>query len=111
MLVEVIVLRKITACVPKSQAANDHDRADDALLHTNRAGFGSNRIKCSVELFPSMDQIFGDSEHPMTEIDLEAGQIYARVVGQVRGLFRCLKLGWINRIPARIIKLTSYCPA
>jgi hypothetical protein len=37
-----------------------------------------NRIKCSVELLPSMDQIYGDSEHPMTEIDVEAEQIYAR---------------------------------
>jgi hypothetical protein len=44
-----------------------------------------------------------------TEIDLEAEQIYARVVGQVVGL--ALRLGWINNILARIIKSTSHCPA
>jgi hypothetical protein len=77
-------------CLQVPPVANDHDGADDAVLHTNRAGLGS---KCSVELLPSMDQIYGDSEHSMTEIDVEAEQIYARVAEQVGGLFKCLRLG------------------
>ena len=56
-----------------------------------------------------MDQIYRDPEHPMTEIDveLEAEQIYARVVAQVGNLFRYLRLGWINNISTgtRIIKI------
>ena len=61
--------------------ANDYE----GLLHTNWgrwAGLrvGRDRIKCSLELLPSMDRIYGDSEHPMTEIDLEAEQIYAKMI-------------------------------
>jgi hypothetical protein len=53
--------------------ANDHDRADDALL-TNWGGLGRNQMKYSVELLPSMDRIHGNLEHPMTEIDVDAEQ-------------------------------------
>jgi hypothetical protein len=49
--------------------------------------------KCSVELLPTLDRIYGDSEHSMTEIDVEAEQIYASVVAQVGELFRYLRLG------------------
>lgn len=59
----------------------------------NQAGLGSNGIKCSVKFLPSMHQIHGDLEHPMTEIDVEVEKICARVVTQVGGLFRCLRLG------------------
>jgi hypothetical protein len=91
MVVEFLILRKRIAWIPQvSPAASDHDGADDALLHTYQAGLGS---KCSVELLPSMDRIYGDSEHPMTEIDIEVEQIYARVVAQVGALFRYLILG------------------
>jgi len=86
---------------------------DDALLRINRSALGSNRIKCPIELLPSMDWIYGDSEHPMAEIvGVEVEQIYARVVSQV-GLFRCLRLAESTRFPlaARIIKLTFHCPA
>ena len=38
-----------------------------------------------------MDQIYGDSEHPMTEIDLEAEQIYARVVAARRRTVQMLE--------------------
>jgi hypothetical protein len=95
-------------CPRVPPVANDHDRP--MTLHTNRTGLGSNRMRCSVELLPSMYRIYGDSEHLMTEIDLEAEEIYARVVVQVGGLFRCLRLSWINYISTRIIKLTSHCP-
>jgi len=58
--------------VPKS-----HQRqtivANDALLYTDR-----------LELLPSMDRIYGDSERPMmTRIDVKAEKIYARLTGQV----------------------------
>src|SRR5712672_3661719 len=41
----------------------------------------------------------GDSEYPLTEIGVEAEQIYATVVAQVRRLFRCLRVGWIDHRP------------
>jgi hypothetical protein len=65
--------------------------------YTNRAGPGE---QPTVELLPSVDR---DSEHPMTEIDVGAERVYARVVAQVGGLFRYLRLGWINHISVRII--------
>ena len=46
----------------------------DALLHTNSAALGSNRIECSVGLLPDMNRIHGDREHPMTEIDIDLCQ-------------------------------------
>ena len=39
-----------------------------------------------------MDQNYRDLEHQMIEMDLEAEQVYARVLGQVGGLFRYLRL-------------------
>jgi hypothetical protein len=52
-------------------SCKDHDGADDALLHTHQAGPGRAGNKCSVELLPTLDRIYGNSEHPMTEIDVE----------------------------------------
>jgi len=36
-------------------------------------------MKCSVELLPGVDRIYGDSKHPMTEIDVEAEQYLCKV--------------------------------
>jgi hypothetical protein len=46
----------------------------------------------------------------MTVIDLEAEQIYAKVVGQVGGLFRCLKLGLNKPMPELVLYERSGSP-
>jgi hypothetical protein len=63
MIVEVLILRKNnTMCPQVPPVANERDGADAAQLHTNRAELGSNRVKRSVELLRSMDQIYEDSD-------------------------------------------------
>jgi len=60
-----------------------------------------------------MDRIYGDSEHPMTEIGLEAAQIYARLV-VARGRTVQILETWLDQPRFRRSdyhnKLTSHCP-
>lgn len=80
MVVEILIFRgKKCMCPLDPPAAKDHDGA--ALLHTE---LGGNRMKFSVESLPSVDRIYGDPDHPVTEIDVKAELVYAKVVEQVR---------------------------
>jgi hypothetical protein len=70
--------------------------------YTNRPG--NNQIKCSVEVFGrvvAQRGPYGDSEHPMTEIDVGGTDLCqgGRTGGEA---FRYLGLGSINHISARI---------